>query len=92
MKRSDETGNRFEWQLGENNHQRLRLLSFTECENMSSHACTAGTPENTRRWSNVGLTLAHRLRRWSSVSPTLDLRLVFAGTRMEYIIFTVSRF
>ena len=36
-------------------------------------------PADTRRWSNVGLTLAHRLRRWPNVSPTLDQHLVFAG-------------
>ena len=34
---------------------------------------------NTRRWPNVGLTLAHRLRRWTNISPTLVQRLVSAG-------------
>ena len=39
----------------------------------------ADVPVNTRRWSNVGLMLAHRLRRWSNIKPTLLQRLVFAG-------------
>ena len=32
-----------------------------------------------RRWPNVGLLLAHRLRRWPNSKPALDQRLVFAG-------------
>ena len=38
------------------------------------------SPTNTRRWPNVGLTLAQRLRRWANISPTLGPRLVFSGT------------
>ena len=40
----------------------------------------SGTPENTRRQTNVGLMLGHRLRRWPNIKPTLVWRLVFAGT------------
>ena len=36
-------------------------------------------PSNMRRWSNVGLLLAHRLRRLPNSKPTLDQRLMFAG-------------
>ena len=36
-------------------------------------------PENTRRSTNVGLTLAHRLGRWSNVKPTFVEIPVFAG-------------
>ena len=32
-----------------------------------------------RRWANVGLLLAHRLRRWPNSKPTLAQRLTFAG-------------
>ena len=28
--------------------------------------------------TNVGLTLAHRLRRWTNIKPTVVQRLVFA--------------
>ena len=35
---------------------------------------------NTRRWTNAGLKLAHRLRRWPNINPALVQRLVFAGT------------
>ena len=38
------------------------------------------SPGNTRRYSNAGLMLAHRLRRWSNISPASDQRLVFAGS------------
>ena len=34
---------------------------------------------NTKRWPNVGLMLAHRLRRWPNLSPTLGQRVVLAG-------------
>ena len=34
---------------------------------------------NTRRWSNVGLMLGHRLRRWPNIKPALGQRLVFSG-------------
>ena len=36
-------------------------------------------PANMRRWPNVGLPLAHRLRRWLNSKPTLGQRLMFAG-------------
>ena len=32
-----------------------------------------------RRWPNVGLLLAHRLRRWPNSKPTLGQRLTLAG-------------
>ena len=32
-----------------------------------------------RRWPNVGLLLAHRLRRWPNSKPTLGQRLMLAG-------------
>ena len=34
---------------------------------------------NTRRSSNVGLMLGHRLRRWPNIDPPFGKRLVFAG-------------
>ena len=36
-------------------------------------------PANTRRWPNVGIKLAHRLRCCPNISPTLDQRPVLAG-------------
>ena len=36
-------------------------------------------PANTRRWTNDGLRLAHRLRRWANLKPSLFKRVVFAG-------------
>ena len=36
-------------------------------------------PANTRRLTNVGLMLAHRLRRWATIKPTIVKGLVFAG-------------
>ena len=36
-------------------------------------------PSTTRRWSNVILMLAHRLRRWTNIKTTMDQRLVLAG-------------
>ena len=36
-------------------------------------------PADTRRWSGVGLMLAHRLRFRASICPALFRRLVFAG-------------
>ena len=35
---------------------------------------------NTRRWPNVGLLLAHRLRRWANISPVLGYPVVFDAT------------
>ena len=45
-------------------------------------------PANTRRWPNVGLTLAHRLRRWPNISPTLGQRCLLGkdGLRTERVI------
>ena len=37
---------------------------------------------NMRRWPNVGLLFAHRLRRWSNSKPTLDQRPVYGGYTM----------
>ena len=34
---------------------------------------------NKKRWSNVRLMLAHRLRRWANINLALGQRLVFAG-------------
>ena len=34
---------------------------------------------NMRRWPNVGLLLAHRLRSWPNSKPALSQRLMFAG-------------
>ena len=42
-------------------------------------------PANTRRWTNVGLMLAHRLRRWANIKPTLIQRLVFAGRALQHL-------
>ena len=41
---------------------------------------------STRRWRNVGLMLAHRLRRWPNIDPTLGHRLVFAGYSTSHYI------
>ena len=41
--------------------------------------CICADPENMRRWPNVGLLLAHRLRGWPNNKPTLAERLTFAG-------------
>ena len=35
---------------------------------------------NTRRWPNVGLLLAHRLRRWDNISRVLGYRVLFDAT------------
>ena len=37
------------------------------------------SPANMRRYPNVGLLLAHRLRRWPNSKPTLGQRLMFGG-------------
>ena len=42
--------------------------------------CLSCRRSNTRRWPNVGLLLAHRLRRWASISPVLGYRVVFDAT------------
>ena len=36
-------------------------------------------PANMRRWHNVCLLLAHRLRRWPNSKPALGQRLMFAA-------------
>ena len=36
-------------------------------------------PANTRRWSNVGLLLGHRLRRWPNIKPALIFVGYFGG-------------
>ena len=46
------------------------------------HSQTTGQsdyPADTRRWTNVGLMLTHRLRRWPNNKTTLVQRLVPAG-------------
>ena len=35
-------------------------------------------PKKTRRWTNAGLMLAHRLRRWVSMKAALVQRILFA--------------
>ena len=35
--------------------------------------------QNMRRWPNIGLLLAHRLRRWANSKPALGQRLMVAG-------------
>ena len=44
----------------------------------------SNAPENTRRWTNVGFMLAHRLRRWTNIKPVLGNRLVFAEAPAGY--------
>ena len=41
---------------------------------------TSTNRANMRRWPDVSLLLAHRLRRRPNSKPTLGLRLMFAGT------------
>ena len=43
------------------------------------------SPSNTRRVSNVGSMLVHRMRRWPSIEPTLGERLEFAGSRHRWL-------
>ena len=38
--------------------------------------CTIDYPENTRRFTNAGLMLAHRLRRWANIKSALVQHLV----------------
>ena len=38
------------------------------------------TSANTRRWLNVRLMLAHRLRRWTNINSTLGQHIVFPET------------
>ena len=38
-----------------------------------------GNPANTKRWINVDLLSAHRLRRWTNIKSTLVPSIVFAG-------------
>ena len=42
---------------------------------LPSH-CTIAYPENTRRFTNGGLMLAHRLRRWANIKPASVQHLV----------------
>ena len=44
-------------------------------------AAVNGSPADTRRRPNVGLTLVHRLRRWPNVNPTLGVNLLFVVLR-----------
>ena len=39
---------------------------------LSTAGLVGHTPASTRRSSNAGLMLAHRLRRWPSIKPALD--------------------
>ena len=54
-----------------------KRLSVGECSEF---------PANTRRWSNAGLMLAHRLRRWANISPALGQRLVFTGNKYTTVL------
>ena len=49
-------------------------------------------PANTRRWTNVGLMVAHRLRRWATIKPTSGQRLVLAGILRFQISWTLRYF
>ena len=49
-----------------------------------------GPKVNMRRWTNVGLLLAHRLRRWPNSKPMLGQRLMFAGLDMSSQSFSPS--
>ena len=40
-------------------------------------------PANTRRWINVGLMLAQRLRRWTNIKPTMVHGIVFTGRYIQ---------
>ena len=54
-------------------------ISLTLTQHWTTVYKVSAYPANTKRWPNVGLTLAHRLRRWPNISPTLGQGLVFAG-------------
>ena len=40
-------------------------------------------PEDTRRWTNAGLMLVHRLRRWTNIKTALEQRLVFTRQKTQ---------
>ena len=46
---------------------------------VQGHRSIHHSPENTKRWPNVGLMLVQRLRRWANINPTLGERLVSAS-------------
>ena len=54
---------------------------YTFLKLSQENVSTALNPANMRRWPNVGLPLAHRLRRLPNSKPTLGQRLMFAGNR-----------
>ena len=59
----------------------LRTISSQSSDFLTGIAYTVvNSPANTRRWINVGLILARRLRRRPNIKTTLDQRLVFAGS------------
>ena len=47
-------------------------------------------PANTKRWPNVGLLLAHRLRRWPNIDSKSGQCLVFPETLIRYKDLTLS--
>ena len=54
-------------------------LPTRQWRRLLSGPTTGYIPANTRRWSSVGLMLAHRRRRWANVKSTLCERLLFPG-------------
>ena len=58
--------------------EKERLCFISRCVDCSSYN---SYPANTRRWTNVGLMLAHRLPRRSNNKTTLGQHLVSAGIR-----------
>ena len=55
----------------------LTRLIFRPISFVSVHSLRLSCRQsNTRRWPNVGLLLAHRLRCWANISPVLGYRVV----------------
>ena len=54
---------------------RLFTLNTVDASSWQCYLCSGDFPANTRRVTNVGLKLAHRLRRWYNIKPTSARRL-----------------
>ena len=68
----DKSWLRIDWAIRENYPLRIMWIQIQWFEIKGGH--TNADPWNatkTRRWTNVGLLLGHRLRRWPNSNPTL---------------------
>ena len=62
--------------------------AYVQCFMVSKGNC----PANMRRWANVGLLLAHRLRRWPKSKPTLAQRLMISVCGPDYLTVYIIKF